>query len=126
MNGLLDLLVPFKKIRVRQWECPWLSNGSLAKASHLHDVAHHRALKSGSASDWSSYRTLRNRVNSMLRSTKAAYFGDLASSLKSKLSKFWRYFQCLSKRSKSVCDVQFSAMADAFNDFFVNFPQDCC
>jgi len=109
MNGLLDLLVPFKKLRVCQWECPWLSNGSLAKARHLRDVAHCRALKSGSASDWSSYRTLRNRVNPILRSTKAAYFGDLASSLKSKLSKFWRYFQCLSKRSNSVCDVQFSA-----------------
>ena len=66
MNGLLDLLVPLKKLRICQWKCPWLSNGSLAKARHLCDVAHHRALKSGSAFDWSSYRALCIRVNSML------------------------------------------------------------
>ena len=51
MNGLLDLLVPLKKLRVRQWECPWLSNGSLARARRLRDFAHRWALKSGSASD---------------------------------------------------------------------------
>ena len=44
----------------------WLSNGSIASARHLRDVAHRKALKSGSASDWSSYRQLRNKVNAML------------------------------------------------------------
>ena len=122
MNGLLDLLVPLKKLRVRQWECPWLSNGSIAKARRLRDVAHRRALKSGSASDWSSYRILRNRVNSMLRSAKSEYFGGLAASFRSKPSKFWRHFQCLSKRTKSICDVQFSATANAFNDYFLSVP----
>ena len=100
MTGLLDLLVPLKKLRVCQQECPWLSN---AKAHRLRDVA----LKSGSASDRLSYRTLRNKVNSMLRSAKAAYFEDLVSSFKSKSSKFWRHFQSMSKRSKSVCDIHF-------------------
>ena len=122
MNGLLYLLVPLKKLRVYQWECPWLSNGSLARARRLRDVAHRQTLKSGSASDWLSYRTLCNRVNSMLRSAKAAYFSDLASSLKSKPSKFWRHFRCLSKQSKFGCDIQFSAMADAFNDYLLSIP----
>ena len=53
MNGLLDLLAPLKKLRVHQQECPWLFNASLSSA---HDVAYHRALKSGSTSDWASYR----------------------------------------------------------------------
>ena len=38
MNGLLNLLVPLEKLRVRQQECPWLSNGFLAKACHLREV----------------------------------------------------------------------------------------
>ena len=95
MAGLLDLLVPLKKLRVRQQEYPWLSNGSLASARRLRDIAHRRALKSGSASDWSSYRALHNKVNAMLKSAKAAYFYDLSSSLKSKSGKFWRHFQSL-------------------------------
>ena len=33
-----------------------------------------KALKSSSASDWSSYSKLRNKVNAMLRSAKAEYF----------------------------------------------------
>ena len=51
VNGLLDLLVPLKKLRVHQCECPWLSNGSLAKACCLHDVHQRRALNCGSASE---------------------------------------------------------------------------
>ena len=54
MNGLLDLLVPLKKLRVRRQECPWLSNASLSAAHRLHDVAHRRALNSGSSSDWAT------------------------------------------------------------------------
>ena len=40
VNGLLDLLVPLKKLRARQRDCPWLSNTSLTKACCLRDVAH--------------------------------------------------------------------------------------
>ena len=122
MNGLLDLLLPLKKLGVHLWECPWLSNGSFVKAHRLRDVAHHGTLKSGSASDWSSYRIFHNKVNSMLWSAKSEYFGGLAASFRSTSSKFWRHFQCLSKQTKSVCDVQFSATADAFNDYFLSVP----
>ena len=76
----------------------------------VRDIAHRRALKSGAVSDWSAYRTLRNKVNIMLRSAKAAYFRDLTSSLKSKPGKFWRHFQSLSRRSKPTCDIQVSAI----------------
>jgi len=69
MAVLLDLhprpvLVPLKEQGICQQECPWLSNNSFATVHCLHDVAHHRALKSGS--DWLSYRTLCNKVNAML------------------------------------------------------------
>ena len=43
MTGLLDLLVPLKKLRVRQQECPWLSNGSLASSCCTRDIAHYKA-----------------------------------------------------------------------------------
>ena len=59
-----------------------LSNASLNKACHLSDIAHHKALRSGSVSDWSSYRLLCNKANSMLRSAKARHFSDLSSLLR--------------------------------------------
>ena len=106
MTGLLDLLTPLKKLRVRQQVCPWLSNASLSTACHLCDIAHRKALKSGSVSDWASYRVLRNKVKTMLWSAKAEYFSNLASSLKSKPAKFWKYFQSLSRHSRSACGGQ--------------------
>ena len=74
MNGLLDLLMPIKKFIefISGNALNWLSNGPLAKARHLHDVTHCWALKSGCASDWSSYRILY-----FVWSTKFAYFSDL-------------------------------------------------
>ena len=58
----------------------------------------------------------------MLRSAKAAYFHDLASSLKNAPGKFWRHFQSLSRCSKPACEIQVSAMADVFNDHFLSIP----
>ena len=55
VNRLLDLLVPFTKLRVCQQDCPWLSSASLTKACRLCDIAHCKALRSGSASGWSLY-----------------------------------------------------------------------
>ena len=122
MIGLLDLLAPLKKLRVRQQECPWLSNASLSAARRLRDVAHRRALKSGSPSDWSLYKKLRNKANTMLRLAKAEYFSGLASSLRDKPAKFWKHFQSLSKRSRSVCEGQVTVTADDFNDYFLSIP----
>ena len=51
MNEFLNLFVPHKKLKVCQWDYPWLS----LALCHLDDYAHHRALRSGSAGDWSSY-----------------------------------------------------------------------
>jgi len=120
VNGLLDLLVPLKKLRVRQRDCPWLSDVSLTRACRLRDIAHRKALKSGSSSDWSSYRSLRNKANSMLRSAKAKYFENLSSSLKSNPGKFWRHFQSLSRSSKPSNDIQLSVTADVFNKYFLS------
>ena len=118
MNELLDCLVPLKTLRAKRQVCPRLSNSSLSRAYRLHDIAHRKALKSGSATDWSSYRALRNKATSMLRSAKTAYFNGLVSSLSSNPSKFWRHFQCLSGRSKTTKSSQISATANDFNKSF--------
>jgi len=104
----------------RRQECPWPSNASLSAARRLHNVAHRRALKSGSSSDWALYRKLRNKANTMLQLAKAEYFSDLASSLRAKPDKFWKRFQSLSRCSRSVGGTQAAVTADDFNVFFLS------
>ena len=58
----------------------------------------------------------------MLRSGKAKYFSDLASSLRGKPSKFWKHFQSLSRYTRSVCGGQATVTADDFNDYFLSIP----
>ena len=60
--GLLDLLAPFKKLRICRQECPWIFNASLSAAHHLCDVVRHRALKFGYTFDWASYRVLHKKL----------------------------------------------------------------
>ena len=95
-------------------DCPWLSSPSLTRARCLRDVTHRKALKSNSVSDLSSYRTVRCKVNSMLRSAKSLYFNNLLSSLRSNPSKFWGHFQSLSGHSKPLFNIQFSVTADIY------------
>ena len=122
MTGLLDLLAPLKKLRVPQQEFHWLSNTSLSTACFLHDFVHRRALKSGSTSDWISYRKLCYKANAILWSAKAEYFSDLASSVRAKPAKFRKHFQSLSRCSRSVCGSQTAVTADDFNDYFWSIP----
>ena len=121
-NPIVNRLLEFTKLRVRQQDCPWLSSASLTKACRLCDIAHCKALRSGSASDWSLYRSLHDKANFMLRSAKVRHFSDLSSSLGSNPGKFWRHFQSLSKCSKPHSDIQFSATADTFNKHFLSIP----
>jgi len=119
ITGLLDLLVPLKKLRVHQQDCPWLSDASLTRAHRLRDIAHIRTLKSRSLSDWSLYRSLRNKVNSMLRSAKTKYFENLLSSLRNNPGKLWRPLS--NKRScKPPNGIQLTVTANVFNEYFLS------
>ena len=53
MNGVLDQLAC--AIQEVKSSSLWLSNGSIARAHHLHDFAHRKVVKSASAVDWLSY-----------------------------------------------------------------------
>ena len=82
----------------------------------LRDIAHQKALKSGSAFNWSSYRDLYNKATSMLRLAKAAYFNGLISSFGTKSGKFWRHIRYLCKCSRSV-DNSFQPLVTANDQF---------
>ena len=58
----------------------------------------------------------------MLRSAKAKYFENLSSMLRSNPGRFWRRFQCLSRRSRPTNDTQLSVTAEEFNQHFLSIP----
>ena len=79
-------------------------------------VAHHRALKTGSVTHWSSNRALCNKATSMLWSAKTAYFNGLISSLSSNFGDTSNvYLGVLRHWTKST---QISATTNDFNNHF--------
>ena len=56
----------------------------------------------GDSEIWQQYRTLRNRVNKLLRTARCAYLSQLASSAQGQASKFWSYFRHLSCRKAQM------------------------
>ncbi len=61
------------------------------------DMAHRRAIKFG------TYKALRNKENSVLRSAKALYYRQLSDDLRQNPRKFWKEFHRLPKTSASTC-----------------------
>ena len=92
LEGLLDFLVPLRKIRIKQSVNPWATGGDITAARHHTDGLYRRALLSGCQSDWKLFRDARNRVNGLLRSAKRRYIEELISMHGGHPSKFWSHF----------------------------------
>jgi len=71
LQGLLDALLPLRRIRVKQHVNPWATTSSIRAARHLRDELYCRqALFSGAAEDWRQFRCAHNKVNYHLKSAK--------------------------------------------------------
>jgi len=122
MNYLLDVLVPQKKVRVRQSCSPWCNDSKTAAARLQRNWLHHKALKLGLEADWSVYRKIHNKVISMVRSTKQQYFSNLAINLSHDSQKFWRSLQHLSSRQKVQTTI-IDTSCEAINQHFLTIAQ---
>ena len=72
-TSVANKYAPLKTKRVRHKVSPWLTpdlKGMIIKRNHLKK----KAVRSGDSNDWSEYRRVRNKTNSKLRDTKAAYY----------------------------------------------------
>ena len=56
LQGLLDFLIPERKICVRQNVSPWAAGVDVTAACRQRDRLHHRALATGDPAIWQQYR----------------------------------------------------------------------
>ena len=69
ITQILDLMAPIRTIQVKENYAPWLSKETKAIMAER-DRAQEAAAESKNDEDWSTYKRLRNRVNSLLRNEK--------------------------------------------------------
>ena len=79
---LLDVLLPLRRVRIKQHNNPWVANGRVINARRLRDKLYHQALSSGFPEDWQLFRRARNKVNRLLKSAKLQYFTEFTESFK--------------------------------------------
>ena len=92
------------------------------------DIAKRKAIKSKDPQDWAVYKTLRNRINGDVKSTKA-YYADAFIQSNGDSRKTWQMINELTSRQKNNAPVKESKLddnsvtnshdlSDAFNDHF--------
>jgi hypothetical protein len=88
LKSVIDKHVPVFEKKVRERDCPWLSNKIKAKMNER-DHYLRKARKSGKELDWSTYRRLRNNVTRMIRNGKANYTRSVLRENINRPSDFW-------------------------------------
>lgn len=123
VEGMLDILVPLRKRRVKINPPKWNLSVEAKSARSIRDKAHRVALKVNTPEAWLDYKKKRNKATSVLRSCRAKYIAELASDMKGKSGTFWKCFSHLSGSARKECaDVPHSV--NDFNSHFLSVALD--
>ena len=118
-------------MRVRQSSVPWLTF-DIKRVMKERDYHKKHAVKYGSHNHWVLYQSARNKVNSMMRTTKSDYFRrKIDASKATDLKAGWKLINSLTGRgnkSSPVNDILVNDrivsddkdISESFNDLFVN------
>ena len=88
LQGLMDLLIPLHRIRVKQRVTPWAATINVISARRARDGLHHQALRTGDPNIWQQYWCAHNKANKLLRNAKHNYLSQLALSTQGGSKKF--------------------------------------
>ncbi|MCG8047724.1 MAG: reverse transcriptase domain-containing protein [Candidatus Thiodiazotropha endolucinida] len=75
--------IPFKKIKIRPFDPPWL-NAILKRKIRKRKRAYKKAKRTNQERHWTKFKNLRNEVTDLLRKSKQSYFDKIAEKLTSK------------------------------------------
>ena len=87
-----------RKVLSKNRKLPWINN-SVIKLIRKQNAAFRKANKSGKASDEAKFCKLRNKVVSVLRSSKRCYFTCLNTNDK---KQFWKAFKVTNKKQSLI------------------------
>ena len=125
--SVVDRHAPVINKRLRGIDCPWL-NGEIKKVMYERDKESKIARKTNLAADWEKYKTLRNRVTTLVKSAKGSYNRKLIEDNSGDPKSFWRTLTRLIPGKKvlprniKVDNTSLychSTIANVFNKFFV-------
>ena len=101
-SSVIEKHAPVQKMRVSDKYCPWV-NADLRALIKSRDKLKLAASKNKSTLLMSSYRHLRNKVNSLNTKLKRQYFATRVSKFKGNMKESWKTINLLfNKRSKST------------------------
>ena len=89
LTAILDVMAPIKNVQVRTKYAPWMSENTKNKIKER-DLAQKKAAQSKSGDDWVKFKTLRNAVNSRLKSEKKQWQEDKLNDFGTDTSTVWK------------------------------------
>lgn len=121
-KGLLDILCPMKRVRVRQYRPEWLDNEAVKNARRLKRKAHSRALKLQDDDSWREYRRCRNYANKRIKVHKARSLEDQA---RNDVKSFWKQLSYLNGKSSGASSSR-SCIHDVndMNKYFLSMQKE--
>ena len=127
--------IPHKNVTIRPSDKPWYDS-EIRRYSRKRDRQKQKAVRTSTQSDWTKYKTLRNKVNNLKRHAKESFNNNLELSLLTNLSnkkkEFWKivkHFDSVSTipplctfntSGSSVWHVSDDEKADSLNSFFAS------
>ena len=89
ITRILDIMAPIRTVQVRTNYAPWLSQETKNMMSER-DSLQSRAAKTKSAEDWKRFKTLRNKINSRLKSEERNWQRLRVSECGQNSAKVWK------------------------------------
>ena len=124
-----DKHAPVVEVRVKGNQPPWF-NEEIISMCKDRDYYKGKAQKTGSASDWETYRHVKNQTNNTIKQAKKGYYCNCIEENRHNGKQLWKVIKSIlpSKSHHSIKEVivdgkPFSEPTDVanhFNDFFVN------
>ena len=88
-NTIADHHAPFKTMRVKGIQVPWLNN-KLRKAMRDRDCSHRRAVKTKQIADWNQYKSQKIFAKNEMKRSKAEYYKQLIDKNRGLPEKLWK------------------------------------
>ena len=110
-NKLMEFVnssIPHKDVTIRPNDKPWYDS-EIRRNSRKRDRQKQKAVRTSKQSDWTKYKTLRNKVNNLKKHAKESFDNNLELSLLTNFSsnkkEFWKIVKHLINKKDSVSSI---------------------
>ena len=91
---------PIKQSRVKGIHMPWLTS-ELCSLMQERDFDHRKAVKSNSSHHWKMFRNLKNKVNMLVKKSKADHYRNLIDNNKGNSGELWKSLNKITSRKST-------------------------